>query len=77
MPPSILRSTTFWQYSKQDLEMVVRLKIGHQQAILHQEYENLLLTAQAVFGKKRDAIEPGSAEEAERMLRGLGVMAHG
>lgn len=72
-PPSRLRSTILWQYSKQDIDMLVRVKLGHEQAVLLQEYENLLLTAHAVFGgKKRKAIEPGSFEEAASMLKAFG-----
>lgn len=43
----------FWAHSQFDIQLAIELKIGYEHAIVLQNYENLMLTASAIFGKEK------------------------
>jgi hypothetical protein len=52
-----------WEYSLDDMRVRIRLKIGEQQAKVHQDYQTLaLIVSEAFGGKKSDT--PQTATDA-------------
>lgn len=75
-----------WQHTHDDILSSIELKLSYENAIVLQNYENLLLTAQAVFGKKGGDGAPviddktiiaDTADEIEMAFRALGWTSSG
>lgn len=64
----------FWRCSLGDLLKQIELKFSFQQVMVWQDYQNLILTATAVFGKKDSQNQPprDAAEAKDQIDRLLG-----
>lgn len=61
----------FIENSLEDLLFRIELKYSYQQAMVWQDYQNLVLVAHAIFGKQEEeaeAVQPVSIEDAQRKL---------
>lgn len=52
-----------WEYSLDDMRVRIRLKIGEQQAKVHQDYQTLALIVSEAFGGKKSET-PQTATDA-------------
>jgi hypothetical protein len=59
-----------WEYSLDDMRVRIRLKIGEQQAKVHQDYQTLALIVSEAFGGKKSET-PQTATDAVANFQAL------
>jgi hypothetical protein len=58
----------YWRFTLNDIKVKLRLHLGHQQALIVQEFQTIALIVGQAFGSKKNKAkvsEPSSAEELQ------------